>query len=832
MSSVVSQQFLQSSCSSPQLSSRNHPNGCVDTGSDKLKRTAPLSKLNLSASDEKAQNGEITAIEWDTSEVPVIQGSQNLGGDDIIPIDVYSTLPQPDDVNFGQNVTHSSPESTLVAGEIDQLSYQSDTTVAPEVEIQIGESPLHFHADSNITEDDESLFNELMDSTSDLSTAFGDSVPDWDVSSVPNSRNSSLSRSDSNLLRSLLSQNDPFSPPQDSLTSDATPVSIVPPREFAIEDEHVDDNSVTPKASPFTSPSTIRRWTVKRHANGDDFDMTPKASPHFARHDKIPVQKQLSRSSRELSPHIIEPPSPFREISSDGQLHVSLESPAIESKDDSSPSRKSSSSSITRRHSFGTNTKRIIVHKREGSRSTDNSPPSSPKREPKKKSKQRSPSSSGVQRRGSFNKAPPISVIGLVSTTMTDLNLVEDLPSIQVEQYRGDEERRTSIILPPPAEFVITPDQVQVVKRRRSTGNREFSPGPGSIQELDSPNSQCQKLGTPNRSRESSPKPSKDMKSIFRLPKSNRKHSKVSQEVHTPNNEQTASSAMLDDSNSNLDSPVTPYDSNPDEMMSFDEMLTCFDDFADVTGKTVRTLRLKKDDIARPHSPQPAKKKEKKKRRSQTVANIDAETMRQVNELMKAKEMQRSKESPPVVTRQRSESKVYQLAREYSQKIKNHQRNRILKRFSTVVEEPPELQGELGDPDEPSWLQDLRDKRRSRRLSQEDVLDTGLEAIATSQNLGLSRSQGHLPLSHSPLGDRKKMPRSKSSTGRKPRAHTLGRLTAEEVTSSPKANNRRFRSTTPDSERGSLNGESDSEQQRKKRFGWVRSFFNKDKGKD
>ena len=149
---------------------------------------------------------------------------------------------------------------------------------------------------------------------------------------------------------------------------------------------------------------------------------------------------------------------------------------------------------------------------------------------------------------------------------------------------------------------------------------------------------------------------------------------------------------------------ITPYESNPNEVLSFTEVLATFDDYASTTGKTTKstkpTVKL------RSRSPEAKRRKEKKKKRSQTISMIDADTMNQVKEEL----ARRSDDKPSDSLRlpeQKSDSKVHKLAREYSRKIKD-QKGGIFKRFSTVVEEPLSSTGMS----EPEWLQLLKEQKK------------------------------------------------------------------------------------------------------------------------
>ena len=151
---------------------------------------------------------------------------------------------------------------------------------------------------------------------------------------------------------------------------------------------------------------------------------------------------------------------------------------------------------------------------------------------------------------------------------------------------------------------------------------------------------------------------------------------------------------------------ITPYESNPNEILSFTEVLATFDDYASTTGKTTKsskpTVKL------RSRSPEAKRRKEKKKKRSQTISMIDADTMDQVKEELARRSDDKPSDSLKQLPEQKSDSKVNKLARDYSRKIKDHQRSGIFKRFSTVVDDPILSPGMS----EPEWLQQLKEQKK------------------------------------------------------------------------------------------------------------------------
>jgi hypothetical protein len=143
-------------------------------------------------------------------------------------------------------------------------------------------------------------------------------------------------------------------------------------------------------------------------------------------------------------------------------------------------------------------------------------------------------------------------------------------------------------------------------------------------------------------------------------------------------------------------------------MMSFEDALDTYDRYASETGKTARSGKHEAADGHGTPSPDGKKKKrgksKKKKRHGYTVANIDADTMREVKRVTDEEERRQRKSS--------ENSKVQQLAREYSQRIR--ERSKGMTRYSTVVEEPKPA---MLYPAKPVWLTDLQDRRQQLSVS-------------------------------------------------------------------------------------------------------------------
>jgi len=158
---------------------------------------------------------------------------------------------------------------------------------------------------------------------------------------------------------------------------------------------------------------------------------------------------------------------------------------------------------------------------------------------------------------------------------------------------------------------------------------------------------------------------------------------------------------------------IPPYEDNPEESLSFDEILASFDRYASATGKTTKQRSQRKERIRLP-SPEPKPRNKIHKRRtprSLTISSIDADTMKAVQEALQ------EKESPPP-PRPRANTKVNQMAREYSRRIKDHQRRGVFKRYSTVVEEPSETNNDHSNVTKgPIWHEHSKERRTSRTLS-------------------------------------------------------------------------------------------------------------------
>lgn len=460
------------------------------------------------------------------------------------------------------------------------------------------------HSSSVFTDYDESLFNDLMSKT---------------VDSEPcTTPQSSLDQRDAQTLQSLLDgSQDSISEPDDTANME-TP-QLAPPVQFAV---HKDE-----KFTPIKSPS---------HCSNQQFDDSSVTSATTGHH----YHTVESESNRHLFPDI-----PFFSTIA---KHFRRES-------------VKKTSSVVRSHSYTSQHQRRIIHKREGSRSSGNSPEVSPKHDHKEKM---GPTALKAKHHPSVTKGS-ISVVGLISTTRNDLSLEDSCDPIldhdRKPQNHGKHVHSSEMRIEKPRK----PKQI----RSREKPHLPVANSEGEmIASTKLMNIESCMSATPESSfslRASSPK----------------------------------TTTLLD----------IPIKGNPNEELSFDEVLRSYDHYASVTGKTTKTKS--KEKRQRSQSPNISKKEVKRKdrKRSMTVANIDAATVRAARETVVSHAS--ATPDPP----RRRVSRVQQLAREYSRKIKDHQKSSWLKRFSTVTEESPEEEPKQ----EPGWLKDLRERKRSEGSSQE-----------------------------------------------------------------------------------------------------------------
>lgn len=405
----------------------------------------------------------------------------------------------------------------------------------------------------------------------------------------------------------------------------------------------VGDDNVTPQASPCPSPnSSIRRWSVSRSSNPRHFDEDMIPTPTASPF----VRRPLSSSSSCTS-------SPSTDNVSSTAIdpptpfrHLSPE-PYVNVVQTSSGTASAMNTpkgkqSVFRRHSFSSDRKRSTVHDRQESRSMEASPQSTPKVNRSDRTTHESlPNTIQGDSNNTSVQAPHISM---------------DIPTINIESCSESDLTPTqnpdNVILPPPVEFMDQKNQL--------THDNSYSYSP------------------------SSPTKSPDLRTY----EDDQNHNSLHATGGLEKDQVTV---------------VTPYDSNPDEVLSFTEVLATFDDYASTTGKTTKSI--KPTVKLRSRSPEAKRRKEKKKKRSQTISMIDADTMNQVKEELARRSDDKHSLRPP---EQKSDSKVNKLAREYSRKIKDHQRGGIFKRFSTVVEESLPRK----EMSEPEWLQQLKEQKK------------------------------------------------------------------------------------------------------------------------
>jgi hypothetical protein len=494
-------------------------------------------------------------------------------------------------------------------------------TPPPSVEIEIESDTVQAatsEASSKFTEDQENFFDELMSSSSTLSEIFH-REPDSDDE---NARTVFLKES----REARVDHEDHL------------------PLYMSHHDNEVEDDNVTPQASPCPSPiSSIRRWSVSRNSNprhvDEDMLPTPTASPFVRRPLSSSSSCTSSPSTDNASSIAIDPPTPFRHLSPEPYVNVVQTSSKIMD----TPKGKQP---VFRRHSFSSDRKKNTVHHRQESRSMEVSPQSTPK---VKRS----------DRTANENLPCPVANDSIQSdfncTFVQAPHILRDIPTINIESCSESDltpiQNPDSVILPPPMEFMDQKNQLPHDNSHSSNSPTPPTKSPG---------------------------------------------------VYTYEDDRNHDSHATSGLEKDQVTTITPYESNPNEMMSFTEVLATFDDFASTTGKTTKST--KSIVKLRSRSPEAKRRKEKKKKRSQTISMIDADTMNQVREELARRSDDKPSDSlrPP---EQKSDSKVHNLAREYSRKIKG---GGIFKRFSTVVEEPLPSKGTS----EPEWLQQLKDQKK------------------------------------------------------------------------------------------------------------------------
>ena len=642
-------------------------------------------------------------------------------------------------------------------------------------------------------EEGETLFNELMSSSSPSPLVEKKLVEkklscmDKKVSSTDLDWGGSRRTRSNSFTRNPDALATPTTPPTDRawdhIRSDSSNTVI---SDRVSRSSSMDEGS-TPKASPYTSPSSIRRWSVKKRRSYDHSDpdevTTPMTSPYIRRHHSANLRSTSSSSvgseNSVFSPPILDPPTPFRNPAKverlgpfpDENLEALEADPECEknSKDkdgDSTTStveeasktkisprvsranyceggkprpktlppdisfrtsdiaalavsesqsnaasalppdlKKSSGSKVKRSHSFGSNKRLAILHKREGSQSTNNSPLPTPKFRSSRSRENLLPNLATKVRQRKLSKGSS----SLTAVPPREEQGTSDVPQIHVDVSSALDSAASSplgsthsLIIPPPAEFKCGTDYVfeRSSSRASSTGRDEEENG--------------------------AEKEERSLFSFFRI-----KHHKRGSRSATPS-DLTREDKRADFSASVTipveHSDTTPTNESPqsssNDMLSFDEALESYDQYASHSGKTARSAKQSKTvrdailaapaSLLPPPSPSSAaaaaggkkegkkKKKNKKKRHGYTVANIDSDTMREVHRSLAERED----------ARQSSDSRVHQLAREYSQKIKD--RSKLQKKYSMVFEEDDDdsVDDILHEHSKPEWLARLSSKKR------------------------------------------------------------------------------------------------------------------------
>ena len=581
---------------------------------------------------------------------------------------------------------------------------------------------VHHGSGSSVTKEDEDLFNELMKTDSEIPCPQSE-----DLDNVFGTPGSSLSRN-LEVVKSVVEQSASAFDGDRQTNGRPSEELHAPPFESIVE-------AATPKASPFG----IRRWAVKTHVSqlspDSDLQATPTASPHVNKRVTSSNGVSSTESSVEDVSSIIEPPFAFKAGKMSFESHPRTESPILPIPPDfdevlpvvqnAEPFRMTHNTAVVRRHSFGSRTRNMLNRKRDGSHSDGNSPNGSPALHPQKrgtKSQQKSSTMSVLRRHHSEvhrTKKRPISVLGLISTTRSDLSL-EDLPSV-CNHLGTDLLAPGDTIVPPPEQFEEPISVAEQENKASSSGRKKYdslfrnSPQESPIAQRQSGSVEPSQPKVKKRSNDRSMKPllwfqrhrqtSKASLSSSPGISSNEKVPTQGHEPHpviVPEERESASRGPI--------TVIPPYEDNPEESLSFDEILASFDHYASATGNTTKKRSHGKEKRRVP-SPEPKSRKAHKRRnpRYLTISSIDADTMKAVEEALREKES-----PPPPPPPSKPKTKVHQMAREYSRRIKDHQRRGIFRRYSTVVEEPPDHDSSN---ESPTWLENLKEIR-SRTLSQ------------------------------------------------------------------------------------------------------------------
>lgn len=435
------------------------------------------------------------------------------------------------------------------------------------------------------------------------------------------------------------------------------------------------DDNVTPHASPHASPVSIRRWSVqKRNFSpviiNEDTLSTPTASPYI-NHLPLSPSSPISVHKNDLSSTQVDALTPFQLLNTE---------PDSQSISDTPMPLPKGKAFVVRRHTFSNDRIKRGVHHRQDSHSADTTPQSTPELKRSGKATNEQVTYTHFDAISQEDLCQRIKTVEVVHSSIENVAQIEAnvryVPAIDspLEYEPSVIFHQSGMLLPPPTDFMD--------KEKQLTCDL-----PG-VKQHETLSVDCQL----HSSRETS-----DI-----VPQANSHKDIVSskQDQDTIPNDTAKESTHTSGTTA-----ITPYESNPEELMSFDEVLASFDNYASTTGKTTKST--KHSVKLRSQSPETKRCKQKKKKRSQTVANIDVDTMNQVKE-----NLARRDQSEHPLAQQKSDSKVHQLAREYSRKIKDHQHSRIFKRFSTVVEESSLPDFNKTERTEPDWLQQLKERRK------------------------------------------------------------------------------------------------------------------------
>ena len=572
------------------------------------------------------------------------------------------------------------------------------------------------HQGHPFSTEDEDLFENLME-VEPLAAVTAHKV----VSAMLPST-SSLSRPDAAALQLVLREH----MESDSDEGTCEEELLQPPKDFALPLFSKDDTS---ESTPLVVRKKAALETRESPTLEPDTDLTPVASPVVTKHS-LPVGNDIQEESSDEEILTIEPASLVSTTSSKVDTASFTDKTIFQEKvDERTPEEvqflKPKSVAVARSHSFNSN-----YHGRTG---TDNFSPVStqtgssyysPGVRVKKHHSKNSPRKSGIRRYSSFHEDPSvvkkrISVVGLVSTTRNDHSL-EDLR-----------------VLNPPS----TATNCTTMSRSESSPLRV-----NDSVVRHSPSLLSHKSASLERAKQDTSSP----RVLFRFQKSRKGNSAASLKVSsTPSsraNSASASSIASPGLNVHKPEPLSsipdslphsvlpPYEGNPEESISFDEILASFDRYSTRTGETNKCRVPAKDvyDPVAPPSPE-VKVKKSRKKRSHTVATIDQNTVREVRAQLNAQEQSQS-------PRMKTTGKVQKLAKDYSQRLSENQRRRMFKRHS-IVQEDPESECSAATCDthqtkpEPGWLTQLRGKGKGKAKGNKTDASSSLSdlALVTSQ---------------------------------------------------------------------------------------------------